>query len=202
VVTPALRIVGNFAMGGDLLTQAVLNEGALHGVRPLMSNSQLEVRKEACWVVRHVCAGTPGHIQMVFESNLFPALIHQLQQGEWDVQREACCALSNATKGGNARQIYELVRLGVVPPLTHALRRFAVIGPRRLQREQAVALECLGNILKSQVPAGMPEGGDPKHYFAVMEQADVPSAVRRLGDEMETLRESCERFLETYFPGR
>jgi importin subunit alpha-1 len=202
VISSALSIVGNIAMGGDLLTQAVLNEGALHSVLALMSHFRRTVRSEACWVVSQVCAGTPGQIQMVFECNLFPALIHQLQQGESDVQREACRALSNTTKGGNARQIYELVRLGVVPPLKHALRRFEVVGHRRVQGTQAVALEGLENILKSQVPAGMPEGGDPKHYFAVMEQADVPSEVRRLGDEMETLRESCERFLQTFFPSR
>jgi importin subunit alpha-1 len=197
VVTPALRTVGNIVTGDDLLTQAVLNEGALNSMLSLMSHHQRTVRKEACWLVSNVCAGTLGQIQMVFECNLFPALIHQLQQGEPDVQREACWALASATKGGNAQLILELVRLGVVPPLKHILEL-----PAADARVQMVALEGLENILKREVPPGMPEAGDPKYYLNVMKQAGLPSAVLRLAyTANEELYFACERFLAACFPG-
>jgi hypothetical protein len=196
VVTPALRTIGNIVTGDDLLTQAVINEGALHGVRALMTNYRRTVRKEACWMVSNVCAGTPGQIQAVFDCNLFPALIHQLTNGEADVQREACWALSNATTGGTAQQIYDLVRLGVVAPLRDVLRS-TVQDPR----VQTVALEGLANILTRPVPPGHAESGDSSYYFGVMEQAQVPDQVLELTNSPnESLRNTAEAFMTKWFP--
>ena len=196
VVTPALRAIGNIATGDDLLTQAVLNEGALHGVLALLANTRRAVRKEACWLVSNVCAGTPGQIQMVFDCNLLPALIHQLRQGEPDVQREACWALSNATTGGTARQLYDLVRFGLVPPLKRVLE-CATMDPRVL----TVAIEALQNILAKPLPPGVPEAGDGSFYLNVMEQAGVPDAVSRLLDSSSGgLYNMADGFMKRWFP--
>jgi hypothetical protein len=50
--------------------------------------------------------------------------------GDLEIKREAAWAISNATSGGDYRQIQQLVQYGCIPPLTELLR---VMDPRIMQ---------------------------------------------------------------------
>ena len=57
VHTPALRVVGNFTVSDDSMTQYVLDLGALSSILPLLQSPKSNILKEACWTVSNVTAG-------------------------------------------------------------------------------------------------------------------------------------------------
>jgi hypothetical protein len=65
-----------------------------------------------------------------------------LTAAEFDIQKEAAWALSNATSGGTAEQIWYLVQCGAIPPLCSLLHVADV-------KVVTVALEGLENMLKA-----------------------------------------------------
>ena len=71
-----------------------------------------------------------------------PSLISLLATGDFDVKREACWAISNATTGGSHAQIAYFVKHGCIKPLCDVLVSSDV-------KIVSVALEALENILKS-----------------------------------------------------
>jgi hypothetical protein len=62
VVTPALRTIGNVVSGDDAQTQAVVDAGGLQAVRPLLAHAKKGIRKEACWMLSNVAAGSKDQI--------------------------------------------------------------------------------------------------------------------------------------------
>ncbi len=80
-------------------------------------------------------------IQAVLDANLLSPLIHLLATAEFDIKKEAAWAISNATSGGTADQIRQLVQSGCIKPLCELL----TVNDARII---TVALEGLENILK------------------------------------------------------
>lgn len=68
VQTPALRSVGNIVTGDDLQTQIVISSGALPALLSLLSSPKEGIRKEACWTISNVTAGSPQQIQSVIDA--------------------------------------------------------------------------------------------------------------------------------------
>lgn len=83
----------------------------------LLSNPKKGIRKESCWTISNITAGSPDQIQHIIEANLIPPLIHIIKTEEFDIQKEAAWAISNATSGGRDEQIRFMVSQGVIPPL-------------------------------------------------------------------------------------
>ena len=195
VVTPALRICGNFATGDDLTTQAVLNADLLLAAPTLLATASHShsVRQEACWVLSNVCAGTRGQIQAVFDANVLPQLMQLAAAAEADVRHEAGWVLSNCTCGGSESHVYDLVRLGALPAMAGALG--ASLDNAQLC---AALVEGLENILQKPVPLGRPGAdGLPLHgyYLGLMEAAGVPRAVNRAADVCVTAAAFMKRWL-------
>lgn len=64
VLVPALRTVGNIVTGDDLQTQIIINCGALSCLLHLLKTSQKKsIKKEACWTISNITAGTKEQIQ-------------------------------------------------------------------------------------------------------------------------------------------
>ena len=64
MVSPALRTLGNIVTGKDTETQAVLNAGVLPMLKMLILHAPKEaIRKEACWTVSNITAGTPEQVR-------------------------------------------------------------------------------------------------------------------------------------------
>ena len=53
-------------------------------------------------------SGTSAQIQAVINAGVFPKLISLLQSSEFDIQKEAAWAVSNATSGGAMHSLYLL----------------------------------------------------------------------------------------------
>ena len=55
-------------------------------------NPKKNIRKEACWTISNVTAGTAEQIQVVINASVFPKLIELLQASEFDIQVRYTCA--------------------------------------------------------------------------------------------------------------
>ena len=65
VLVPALRTVGNIVTGDDMQTQIVINCGALPCLLNLLQTSHKKsIKKEACWTISNITAGTKDQIQV------------------------------------------------------------------------------------------------------------------------------------------
>lgn len=65
VLVPALRTVGNIVTGDDMQTQIIINCGALPCLLNLLTTSHKKsIKKEACWTISNITAGTKEQIQV------------------------------------------------------------------------------------------------------------------------------------------
>ena len=58
VVSAALRAVGNIVTGDDIQTQVILNCSVLPCLLHLLNANKESIRKEACWTISIISAGT------------------------------------------------------------------------------------------------------------------------------------------------
>ncbi|KAI9225002.1 armadillo-type protein [Blastocladiella britannica] len=101
VQTPVLRVAGNIVTGDDMQTQAMLKAGVLDGLCPMLDSRKESIRKEACWTISNITAGTADQVQMVIDTGMVPRLIDLMwREGSNSIQREACWAMTNATERG------------------------------------------------------------------------------------------------------
>ena len=64
----------------------------------LISHKQKELRKETCWCVSNITAGSPEQIQLVLDSGVIDKLIYMMQVDESsEVRQEGVWALANMT---------------------------------------------------------------------------------------------------------
>lgn len=155
---PALRTAGNIVTGDDDQTEIMINAGILPCLNEMLTNSvKSTIRKEACWTISNITAGSLSQIQNVIRANIIPLVVHMLATAEFSIQKEAAWAISNATsvkhKGKWDSQVYNvspeeraeviehLILCGCIPPMCEILacKDVEII---------SIALEGLDNILK------------------------------------------------------
>jgi importin subunit alpha-6/7 len=90
IITPALRIVGNLVSGNEIATQTVMDAGVLPVLYKLMDHQKKGIRKEACWAISNITAGTPSQIETVLShTNIMKKIIELAEHANWDVRKEA-----------------------------------------------------------------------------------------------------------------
>lgn len=62
-----LRTVGNIVTGDNAQTQTMLDGGIILSLLGLLSHSNKGIRKEACWALSNIAAGTSDQIQAIME---------------------------------------------------------------------------------------------------------------------------------------
>lgn len=143
-VVPSLRTLGNIVSGDDKQTQCVIDANVLTALVPLLSHAKKNIRKETCWLLSNIAAGTFDQLnQLVNTPQLLPRVLEQLSSSsEWDVRKEACWVVSNLASVGQSSHIHEkLVEYGVISPLCELLSTADV-------KVLLVAMEALEAILK------------------------------------------------------
>ena len=63
----------------------------------ILSHSKKTVRKESCWVLSNITAGTQEQLQLCINSGIIEKLVQILQHDDITVKNEAVWALSNCT---------------------------------------------------------------------------------------------------------
>ena len=115
IVTPVVRVLGNFVSGSDSQTQAVIDGGMIERAQQLLRNPRKNVRKETCWLLSNIAAGTQSQITSLFQ---FPSLLQNIVQlaekAEWEVRKEALWVLSNIATGGQPEHVEGITELGAI----------------------------------------------------------------------------------------
>jgi len=119
-----------------------IDAGALQALNELIFSKKKTVRKEVCWTLSNITAGSVGQIQQCLDIGIVDKLIQILLNDDTEIKKEAVWAVSNCTASASFHQFASLVEKGIIKALLAALKM-------REARILAVALEGLDNILKS-----------------------------------------------------
>jgi len=175
-------------------TQLVINVSALPCLLALLTSPKKGIRKEACWTISNITAGSKNQIQAVIDANVIPPLIQLLQNAEFDIRKEAAWAISNATSGGTTEQIRYLVSQGCIKPLCDLLSCSDA-------RIISVALEGLENILKVG-SMDAKTAGVANSYASYIEAAEGLDKLEALQNHQNNdIYEKAVRIIEDYFNG-
>uniref|UniRef100_A0A915PGE1 Importin subunit alpha n=1 Tax=Setaria digitata TaxID=48799 RepID=A0A915PGE1_9BILA len=118
----ALLAVGNIVSGDDEQTQCVVScANALNNIHRLLLDGDQKTKREVCWVLSNIAAGTSSQIQTIFDAGIIPSLIQILKTETFQVRSEACWVIANAITGGNKEHIAGIVREGALIPLSDML---------------------------------------------------------------------------------
>ena len=61
--------------------------------------------QEAVWFLSNITAGNQQQVQAVIDAGLISYIIHHLNRGEFQTQKEAAWAISNLTISGRKEQV-------------------------------------------------------------------------------------------------
>ena len=155
VQMPALRVVGNILFGDEDQTQTMLNLNVLSGLEYLLKGDNKKLRKEACWSLSNIAAGTKSQIQALLDfSSIMDILFDILDCGDYATQLEALYVLCNAINGATHEQVRQLVAMGSIKVLCLYLN----IGDEK-------ALKCVIKAVDHILDAGQKDAKVPQHQY-------------------------------------
>eukprot|EP00949_MAST-11_sp_MAST-11-sp1_P004683 g4683.t1 len=187
IVTPALRTVGNIVSGDADCTQATLDAGVLQPLSQLLSHRKKMVRKECCWALSNICAGTKAQISAVVASKeIMDGLVLHCTSGAWEVRKESAWALSNIATGGNIENIRSMIAAGGLGAICGLLD---VDDPKIV----SVALDGIEHILKQGDKAGT-------DYRETIEECEGLDLLEKLQEHQDdAIYKRAVKMLEKYF---
>ncbi|KOM39283.1 hypothetical protein LR48_Vigan03g266500 [Vigna angularis] len=136
VILPALLALGNIAVGGGAHTQILpsSNSIATKKTQLLIDNQLLPclrqllereytrlIFKEASWIIAFITSGTPAQVQAVIDADIIPSLVKVVHNAEFEVKKEAACAIFNVTCIGSDDNIRVLAAEGCIEALCELL---------------------------------------------------------------------------------
>src|SRR3990167_7104260 len=144
LAVPALRAIGNLIATEDaMLIDGMLDRNLIGIVHNILLNpaSPNEFKKETCWLLSNLTAGTIAQVKAVVDhAELFEQLIIHLNTATVTIRKEIVWVIANATNGGAPESIIKLVEYGSIPSLLELAQ-----SPDR--RVQNICLEALHNML-------------------------------------------------------
>ncbi|KAK8473717.1 hypothetical protein PHAVU_001G224500 [Phaseolus vulgaris] len=122
VIIPALQALGNIAAGDEAQAQFLIDNQLLPCLHQLLTREYTKsIFKEACWTIANITAGTRAQIQAVFDANIIPPLVQILHTAEFEVKREAVCAIYNVTSKGSYDNVRSLAAVGCIEAVCELL---------------------------------------------------------------------------------
>lgn len=145
---PIIRTLGNIVTGNEEQTNVVISMGFLQFLQPifyLYENKKLpRIRKEICWLLSNVTAGTMSQMTYVLESDLTGLVVDAVNKHDLFIKKEACMALFNMVYfcKSNAQYLQKLLELGSIQALQNYMK-----GVPNLPDCQSKILECVRCLL-------------------------------------------------------
>ena len=189
VVTPALRCLGNFVSGNDKQTQAVLDAGVLNYASQMMQHTKKNIRKETCWLLSNIAAGTKEQIgQLMSWNDIMTLVVDLVRDSPWDVRKEATWVVSNIATGGTDFHVQSLVEMGALTALCSILEC-------NDSKITLVGLEAIESIFKVGDRSGKGET-----YIRIAMEANGLDIIESLQEhENEDIYEKSVSIIETFF---
>ncbi|EPY19861.1 importin alpha [Strigomonas culicis] len=191
---PALRTVGNCTAGTESQTQTVINAGALVPMCNLLSETGRAIRKETCWAVSNIVAGTIEQANAVVQSNIFYPIVNScLQCPELDVRKEATWCVSNLCNFREPNHFMYLLNLGVIPPLCKSLH----LGDAKILQIVLEALDVFLQFGKAMAESGQ---GENEVLKAVVDNDGLNALEYLQNHANEHIYQLALEILENNFP--
>jgi importin subunit alpha-1 len=190
-IIPALRTVGNIVSGNDQQTQLVLDSHGLIPIAQLLMHPKKSIRKEACWVLSNIAAGTPAQLNCIYNvPELIPKVLHQLSTStEWDVRKEAAWVICNMITSSAQPRLIHLIELGVLQPLCDLLS----VGEAKII---LLALDALEALLKTTNQVS----NENTNCVILIEEIGGVEGLEKLQEHENTkVYERAVEILENYF---
>lgn len=121
---PLVRIIGNFLVGTSDQAQYVLDTpGFMKGIKNLLNSGSKSLRRESCWVVSNIAAGSRDQISLLMKNTtILHQVIEYALEDHWEVRSHALWVIINICMSeSRACHIPSLVRSGGLEPLIEVL---------------------------------------------------------------------------------
>ncbi|XP_010442391.1 PREDICTED: importin subunit alpha-1-like [Camelina sativa] len=196
VIDRALGTIMYLTTGDNQQTKVVIECGVLPLLADLLTQDYAircqNIKRDACWAISNITAGTEEEIQLVIDANLIPKLVNLAQNAEFDIIKEkAVRAISHAALGGSNDQIRYLVEQGCIKPLCDLL-----VCP-----EPEVIFKCLYG-LENILMAGEAERniGGVNYFSQQIEDAEGLEKIKNLKQHVNNMIYlKAMQILETYW---
>jgi len=149
------------------------------------------MRKETCWILSNLAAGTQSQVEEIIKCNMLPILKNMIEYDDEEIRKEAVWAICNLTSTENKELAELIIKQGIIEAVCKSL---SFNDPKII----AVSLEGLGNILNYG-----------KVFFNDQEHNPIVTRLEQLGmfDKLEELQyhpveivyEKTLKLLESYF---
>ncbi len=85
IALPALRVVGNVTTGSDEETQKVMELNGLATMRQLLFSKNKTLRKESCWAISNIAAGSQDQLLALLKADILPAIANIIRTDIFEV---------------------------------------------------------------------------------------------------------------------
>lgn len=138
---PCLRILGGFVSKSAMTTQQVIDSGALDVFPKLLTHPNLIIKKEICWMISNIAAGTVLQLETLVSKNYVNIMTKILKEEDVQIKAEAIWAICNFTLVEKKDLIESIFRDGIVDTICFILKF-------KQAKYIAVGLEAMSNLLK------------------------------------------------------
>ncbi|CAM9750404.1 unnamed protein product, partial [Discosporangium mesarthrocarpum] len=101
--------------------KVVVENNALPWLLALLRSSKPQMKKEVCWVVSNIAAGTQDQVQAVIDAELVPTVVKLLGTEVLAIRQEAGHVISNLVSGSIPEHIHHVVEQGCLEPVLDLL---------------------------------------------------------------------------------
>jgi len=91
VLQPATRVIGNFTSSNNPdTTQMCIDSGIINVLPRLLSHRKKQIKREACWTLSNIAAGTPEQVQSVIQGGkgIIQTMVEYAKNAVWEVRKE------------------------------------------------------------------------------------------------------------------
>jgi hypothetical protein len=141
-----LRVIGNILSGDENQTQQVLDSSILPIFHKLLIQSnRLDFKKEICWSISNITAGSTEQLQIVLNSNILNDIISLGLNSRTspDLLKECIFCISNATHLATNEQMDLLIEIQSLEFLFHVIDKVS-------RKNLPIVLEGIANILQKK----------------------------------------------------
>ncbi|OAG32157.1 importin subunit alpha-2 [Nematocida displodere] len=201
-ISPIIRTLGNIATYEDKHTDYIIGLGLIGILKKIFSlpmdhRKSIRVKKEICWVISNITAGTPEQIDQVIKEGFLEILACALKNSDNLTKIEACWALCNASMhiDTHIHQVREVGRSGAIVAFSKFLP--TVKNDAKIAK---VILDCLSNLLECGRVDSL---GGENHIAAEIEGSSLLDQIEELqAVDNYAVASTAEKIIRNYFDGQ
>ena len=142
-MVPSVRILGNASMGDDSLTDILIEEGVLSAFKRLVKHDKKVVRREVCWVLSNIAAGTARQVRALLnESDMLKELTLMYKVDNDEIRRETGFIFANIVQKGDTAEVKKFYQENNIVKMF-----VGAIDQKDSENLRVKTLECLRAIL-------------------------------------------------------